>query len=60
MSTLYNYTVRNAGKSFTTAAVKFIVTNAGDLTTRQIASRLGRTPKSISRKADRLGISLAV
>jgi len=59
MSTLYNYGVRNAGKSFSSTAVSFIVNNAGFLTTVQIARRLGRTPKSISRKADRLGVSLA-
>jgi len=60
MSTLYDYSVRNAGKPFSNIAVNFIVNNAGLLTTAQIAKRLGRTPKSITRKADRLFVSLAV
>jgi len=53
-------TPRNAGKLFTTKAVDFIYDNAGYKTANQIASRLGRTTKSIRRKAENLGLSLAV
>jgi len=53
-------TPRNAGKSFSVKATAFLENNAGYLTTKQIASRLGRTSKSIQRKASKLGVSLAV
>jgi len=52
--------VRNAGKPFTKAAVNFIFSNAGKMTSKKIAARLGRTVKSVSRKAEKLSLSLSV
>ena len=54
------YTLTMAGKPFSTAAIGFLLKNAGVLTTLQISRRLKRTPKAISRKAEKLGLSLAV
>lgn len=53
-------TLRNAGKPFTVKAVSFLENNAGLMTATSIAGRLGRTIKSIRRKAEKLGLSLAV
>ena len=53
-------TVKNAGKVFTDKATDFLVKNAGVMSTAKIASRLGRTTKAISRKAEKLGLSLRV
>lgn len=52
--------LKNAGKPFTVKATSFLVDNAGSLTATKIAKRLGRTVKSIRRKAEKLEISLAV
>jgi len=60
MASKKSITPRNAGKLFTVKATGFLLTNAGELTATQIASRLGRTVKSVRRKAEKLGISLAV
>jgi len=51
--------IRNAGKFWSSSAVKFLTSKAGRSTTKRIASRLGRTTKAVSRKAEKLGISLA-
>lgn len=51
---------RNAGKVFSTRATLFLVNNAGTLSARSIAGILGRTVKSVRRKAEKLGISLSV
>lgn len=51
---------RNAGKLFSVTAVNFLEFNAGSLSASSIASRLGRTTKSVRRKAEKLGLSLAV
>ena len=59
-STSTSTNLRMAGKPFSQAAVNFLVSNAGYLTTAQIARRLGRTPKAIRRKAEKLNVSLAV
>ena len=51
---------RNAGKLFTTTAVDFMYTNAGTLSATTIAKRLGRTVKSVRRKAEKLNLSLSL
>ena len=53
-------TTRNSGKLFSTKAVSFLLDSAGIITASSIASRLGRTTKSVRRKAEKLGVSLAV
>jgi hypothetical protein len=53
-------TPRSAGKQFSERAVSFLVGYAGVRTVKSIANSLGRTPKAIQRKAEKLGISLAV
>jgi hypothetical protein len=50
----------NAGKAFSVRAVNFLVNFAGIRSAGSIAGTLGRTPKSIRRKAEKLGVSLAV
>ena len=50
----------NAGKPFSDAAVNFLVSNAGVRSASSIAGTLGRTTKAVRRKAEKLGISLAV
>ena len=55
-----NSNVRNAGKLFSDRAVNFLVNNAGVLSAKSIAGRLGRTTKSVRRKAEKLGISLSL
>lgn len=50
---------RSAGKPFSDKAVSYLVKNAGVLSAKSIAGRLGRTEKSIRRKAEKLGLSLA-
>ena len=52
--------LRMAGKPFSVAATDYLVNNAGVIPASQIASRLGRTTKAIRRKAEKLGLSLAV
>ena len=51
---------RNAGKVFSDRAVNFLIGNAGSLSARAIAGILGRTTKSVRRKAEKLGLSLSV
>ncbi|MDX1472487.1 MAG: hypothetical protein R3213_13395 [Flavobacteriaceae bacterium] len=53
-------TPRNAGKPFSDRAVGFLVSNAGVISAKSIAGRLGRTEKSIRRKAEKLNLSLAL
>lgn len=53
-------TTRNAGKLFSDRAVDFLVKNAGVLSAKSIAGRLGRTTKSVRRKAEKLGVSLSL
>lgn len=53
-------TPRNAGKVFSDKAVSFLVSNAGKMSASSIAGRLGRTVKSVRRKAEKLGLSLSV
>jgi hypothetical protein len=53
-------TLRNAGKPFTDKAVNFLINKAGNQPAASIARQLGRTEKSIRRKAEKLGVSLAV
>lgn len=53
-------TVRMAGKTFSTRATTFLINNAGVLSASAIGRRLGRTEKSVRRKAEKLGISLSV
>jgi hypothetical protein len=53
-------TKRNAGKFFSEKAIKFLVSRAGKSTAKAIANQLGRTEKSIRRKAEKMGLSLAV
>lgn len=52
--------VRNAGKLFSDRAVNFLIVNAGTLSAKSIAGRLGRTTKAVRRKAEKLGISLSL
>jgi hypothetical protein len=60
MSSSKTSTVRNAGKLFSVRAVGFLITNAGVISAKSIAGRLGRTTKAIRRKAEKLGISLSL
>ena len=60
MSSSKTSTVRNAGKLFSDRAVGFLVINAGVMSAKSIAGRLGRTTKAIRRKAEKLGISLSL
>jgi len=53
-------TPRNAGKPFSVKATAYLESNAGFKPARTIAGVLGRTEKAIRRKAEKLGISLAV
>ena len=55
-----NNSLRMAGKPFSSAAVNFLVRNAGVIPASKIASRLGRTTKAIRRKAEKLNLSLAL
>jgi hypothetical protein len=48
------------GTLFSIKAVNFLSVNAGKMNAASIAKVLRRTEKSIRRKAERLGISLAV
>jgi len=50
---------RNAGKAFSNRAVNFLVSNAGSMSAKSIAGRLGRTTKAVRRKAEKLGLSLS-
>lgn len=52
--------IRNAGKPFSPRAVEFLLKKAGKMRARSIANVLGRTEKSVRRKAEKLGVSLAV
>lgn len=51
---------RNAGKVFSSNATTFLVKNAGKMKAKSIAGILGRTVKSVRRKAEKLGLSLSV
>lgn len=51
---------RNAGKPFSTKAVNFLLSKAGNQSANSIARQLGRTEKAVRRKAEKLGVSLAV
>lgn len=51
---------RNAGKSFGHKSVDFLIANAGVITAKTIAGRLGRTTKAVRRQAEKLGLSLSV
>ena len=53
-------TPRNAGKVFSSRATSYLVRNAGLMSAKSIAGVLGRTEKAVRRKAEKLGISLAV
>lgn len=59
-ATTSSSSARNAGKVFSSQAVSFLVENAGVLSANSIARRLGRTTKSIRRKAEKLGLSLSL
>jgi hypothetical protein len=51
---------RNGGKLFSDRAVNFLIVNAGVLSAKSIAGRLGRTTKAVRRKAEKLGLSLSL
>lgn len=51
---------RNAGKVFSNRATLFLIRNAGTMSAKSIAGRLGRTVKAVRRKAEKLGISLSL
>jgi hypothetical protein len=53
-------TPRNTGKKFTLRASLVLMDLAGIKSAASIATRLGRTTKSIRRKAEKLGLSLRV
>lgn len=59
-STTTSSSARNAGKVFSARAVNFLVENAGVLSAKSIAGRLGRTTKAVRRKAEKLGLSLSL
>lgn len=52
--------IRNAGKPFSDKAVGYLVDKAGRMSARSIANVLGRTEKSVRRKAEKLGLSLSL
>lgn len=52
--------LQNAGKPFSEKATNFLVSRAGEMPARSIARILGRTEKAIRRKAEKLGLSLAL
>jgi hypothetical protein len=60
MSNNVNSSVRNAGKVFSDKALNFLLGSAGRLSAKSIAGQLGRTTKSIRRKAEKFGISLSL
>lgn len=51
---------RNAGKVFSSRATAYLLNNAGIMSAKSIAGVLGRTEKAVRRKAEKLGVSLAV
>lgn len=51
---------RNAGKAFSVRATNFLILNAGSMSAKSIAGRLGRTTKAVRRKAEKLGLKLSV
>jgi hypothetical protein len=51
---------RNAGKVFSSNAEIYLINNAGRMSAKSIAGVLGRTVKAVRRKAERLGVSLAL
>ncbi len=51
---------RNAGKLFSAKAINFLVSKAGNQSANSIARQLGRTVKAVRRKAEKLGVSLAL
>ena len=58
--TTTNTSTRNAGKTFSDRALNFLIGNAGLMSAKSIAGRLGRTTKSVRRKAEKLGVKLSV
>jgi hypothetical protein len=52
--------LRNAGKQFSFNEMNTLLALLGNTTVSKIASRLGRTEKAIRRKAEKLGVSVAV
>jgi len=50
----------SAGKAFSVQATNFLIMNAGSRSARSIAAQLRRTVKSVRRKAEKLGLSLAL
>jgi len=52
--------LRNAGKPFSLKAESYLAKNAGSMAAGSIANVLGRTEKAIRRKAEKLGLSLAL
>jgi len=51
---------RSSGKAFSDTAIDFMLINSGKMSAKSIAGRLGRTVKSVRRKAEKLGLSLAL
>ena len=51
---------RSSGKAFSDTAINFLLINSGKMSAKSIANRLGRTVKSVRRKAEKLGLSLAL
>lgn len=60
MSRTTSTNTRNAGKPFSDKATTYLINNAGVVSAKGIAARLGRTTKAVRRKAEKLGLSLAV
>ncbi len=59
-TTTTSRSTRNAGKVFSERATNFLILSAGTLSANAIAGILGRTTKSVRRKAEKLGLSLSV
>lgn len=55
-----NTTPRNAGKVFTVNEISALFVLLGTTSVTKIAKSLGRTEKAIRRKAEKLGLSVAV
>lgn len=53
-------TQRNAGKTFSPKATTYLMKNAGKMKAVSIANVFGRTEKAVRRKAEKLGLSLAI
>lgn len=60
MANKQNLKLHSAGKPFSDKATNFLVSKAGQMSAKSISRILGRTEKAVRRKAEKLGVSLAL